>query len=549
MHIGEAVIDSLAANGIDTVFGIPGVQTLPLNKSIEGRNDIRFVMIRHETAAPHAAWGYAESSGEPAATFVIPGPGDMNAMNGLKNALNDCTPLVHIAVETDPDIRGGDSIHEVDPDTYDNVVKMNTLIETPESTVAELERAIAIAETPPKGPVRVGIPKSFLTMNVELTDVGGYGQEPLFDPSESAIKRAVDCLEDAEPTIIAGGGVRSSEAGEELRAVAERLDAPVTVTYKGKGVFPEDHELFASGFCHSSSTELKELVADSDVVLAVGTDIDAHTTGDWAMDLPDLIHVTLDAHDIGRGYPAKVGIAADAADTLSALNERLSGRDAGVKNGASRAASVREGESQKMDELVEVSDPPLTSPSALAAIRDALDREDIVTVDPGGFGIWAVLGFETYEPRTYVRPGSWASMGTGLPSAIGAQLANPDDHVVTLTGDGGLFMCVHELHTAVDEDIPVTTIVFNNDDYAIISEAAERSYQLPEGSYRWDRSPASFVDLAGSVGMKGTRVETPAEIKKALSEAATSDEPMLIEIPIDPREPQAGPWMSDDPVH
>jgi acetolactate synthase-1/2/3 large subunit len=110
-------------------------------------------------------------------------------------------------------------------------------------------------------------------------------------------------------------------------------------------------------------------------------------------------------------------------------------------------------------------------------------------------------------------------------------------------------MCVHELHTAVDEDIPVTTIVFNNNDYAIISEAAERSYQLPEGSYRWDHSPVSFIDLAGSVGMDGIRAETPTEIEKALSEAATLDEPTLIEIPIDPREPQVGPWMSDDPVH
>ncbi len=159
MRVSRAVIDCLVDNGIDTVFGIPGKQSLPLNEGIDDNDNLDFVVARHETAVTHQAWGYAETSGRMAGTVVIPGPGDMNAMNGLKNALNDCTPLLHIAIETEPELRGGDAIHETPPDTYDNAVKENIVVKNPESTLVDLQRAITIARTPPKGPVRLGTPE------------------------------------------------------------------------------------------------------------------------------------------------------------------------------------------------------------------------------------------------------------------------------------------------------------------------------------------------------------------------------------------------------
>ena len=223
MDVSQAVIERLTVGGIDTVFGIPGKQTLPLNEAIGRRDDIRFVVARHETAVTHQAWGYAETSGRPAATAVVPGPGDMNAMNGLKNALNDCTPLVHLAVETEPEIRGGDGIHETPPDTYDNVVKANLLVERPERTTAVLEEALAIAETPPKGPGRVGIPKNFLSMDVPLASAGEYSRESVSGVPEGEIDAAADLLADAEdPVIVAGGGVRAAEASDALRRVVDR---------------------------------------------------------------------------------------------------------------------------------------------------------------------------------------------------------------------------------------------------------------------------------------------------------------------------------------
>ncbi|HET7323565.1 MAG TPA: thiamine pyrophosphate-binding protein, partial [Halococcus sp.] len=235
MHVSTAVVETLGDNGIDTVFGIPGKQSLPLNDEIDRTDEIRYVVARHETAVSHQAWGFAETSGRPAATIVIPGPGDMNAMNGLRNAQNDCTPLLHIAIETEPELRGGDAIHETPPDTYDNVVKENILVETPEATAVEVERAIACATTPPKGPVRIGIPKNFLKQDVSLATAGEF-DHTLTQPDEGITDAASVLTEATKPIIIAGGGIRTAQASAELQSVVERLQAPVVTTYKGKGV-------------------------------------------------------------------------------------------------------------------------------------------------------------------------------------------------------------------------------------------------------------------------------------------------------------------------
>lgn len=546
MHVNEAIIDRLVANGVDTVFGIPGKQTLPLNQSIGERDEIRFVVARHETAVSHQAWGYAESSGRIAATCVVPGPGDMNAMNGLKNALNDCTPLVHFAVETEPEIRGGDGIHETPPDTYDNVVKENILVKNPEAAAAEVERAIAIAETHPKGPVRVGIPKNFLRMDVDLAEPGDYPREHV-SVDEASIDAAVDALADADrPVVIAGGGVRASGAADALVSFAERLDAPVVTTYKGKGVIPETHDLSAGVLCGGTSDELLALVGDSDAALGVGTDFDAVTTHNWTVPVPEtLVHVTMNPDDLGTGYEPAVGILGDAGDVLTALSDRLSERERdGDDAGSDRAQAVRDADAERMAPLFD-RDGPLTSVEALEAVRRGTPDDTIVTADAGGSRLWTLVSFPAMGPDKYVNPGSWATMGSGLPSAIGAACANPGESVLTVAGDGGLMMCIHELHTAAIEGLPVTTVVFNNADYAIISEEAARSYPLPEGAYDWTNAPLSFLEIATGMGVAVERAETPDEIEQAVAEALASDEPRLIEVPTDPREPQAGVWMRD----
>jgi acetolactate synthase-1/2/3 large subunit len=545
MRVSEAAVDSLAGSGIDVAFGIPGKQTLPLNGAIADRDDMAFVVARHETAVSHAAWGYAETTGRPAATVTVPGPGDMNAMNGLKNALNDCTPLVHVAVETDPQVRGGEGIHETPPDTYDNVVKANVLVETPESTVAELERAVAVAETPPKGPVRVGIPKGFLRMDVPLAAAGPYERPSPGPVPEAAIERAGEVLAGAEvPVIVAGGGVRSADASGPLRRVAELLGAPLVTTYKGKGVVADDHPLVAGTLAGSASPELLDLVAGADAALGVGTDFDAVSTRAWSVEVPDdLVHVTLHPDDIGTGYDPAVGIVGDAAATLDSLGADLEGRDVASSDGRTRVQHVRERLTERLDPL-RTETAPFTSVAVLERLRAVLPRETIVTADAGGFRVWGLNVFEASGPRSYVNPGSWATMGTALPSAIGAQVGNPDTPVVALVGDGGLLMALHELHTAVAESVPVTVVVFNNDDYAIISEEAERSYGFEPPAYGWNGDSIDFPSVAEGMGMAAEQVRTLDRLDEVVGEAVRSSEPTLVEVPTDPDEPQASEWLS-----
>jgi len=545
MRVSEAVVEGLVDNGIDVVFGIPGKQTLPLNDAIEGREDVRFVVARHETAVSHQAWGYAETTGRPAATVTVPGPGDMNAMNGLKNTLNDCTPLVHVAVETDPHIRGGDGIHETPPDTYDNVLKENVLVESPTSTLAELERALAIAETPPKGPVRVGVPKGFLRMDIPLAAAGTYDRHSVGEAPDDAIERAAGVLAGADsPVVIAGGGVRNAGATPQLREVAERLGAPVVTTYKGKGVVPDDHPLVAGTLSGSASPELLDLLAGADAALGVGTDFDAVATRGWSVEVPaDLVHIALHPDDLGTGYDPAVGIVADAAAVLEGLATRLDAREVAPSDGREQVREVRERLAERLEPL-RTGSAPFTSVTVLERLRETLPRETIVTADAGGFRVWGLNVFAAYGPRSYVNPGSWATMGTGLPSAIGAQVANPETPVVALTGDGGLLMCVHELHTAVTESVPLTVVVFSNDDYTIISEEAERSYGFEPPAYGWSGDTVDFRTVAAGMGMAAEQVTTLAGMQATVREAVSSDEPTLVEVPTDPEEPQASEWFA-----
>ena len=552
--VGEAVVDCLLDHGIDVAFGIPGKQTLPLNRAVADR-DARFVVARHETAVTHQAWGYAETSppGTMAATVVVPGPGDMNAMNGLKNALNDNVPVLHLAVETEREVRGGDGIHETPPETYDTVVKENVLVESPAGAVAAVADAIRVAREAPQGPVRVGIPKDVLASRTPQATPPDREPAAPPTPTAAAVDAAADRLREADaPVVLAGGGVRRAGAPDRLREVAERLDAPVVTTYKGKGVLSERHPLSAGVLCGGASTELRELLADADAGLVVGSDLDAVATAKWSVSMPEtLVHVTLDGDDVGFGYEADLGVVADADRFLEALSGRLEGHRAGVAEdgaGAARAASVREADRERFAAVTADRDPdaPARSVEVLDEIRAALPAETVVTADAGGFRLWTLVSFPASGPSTYVNPGSWATMGTGLPSAIGAKLATPDRDVVALTGDGGLMMCVHELHTLAAENIDVTVVALNNDDYAIISEEAARTYDLPDQAYGWAETGLDLVSVAAGMGVRAERVDDLDGVGDAVAAAREHDGPALVEVVTDPAEPQASEWMTRD---
>ncbi|WP_254546896.1 thiamine pyrophosphate-binding protein [Halomarina pelagica] len=535
---GDYVYEALVDAGVDLLVGIPGTQTLPLDRTVVERDEMTYVMARHETAVPHVAWGYYESGGGVAATLTVPGPGDTNAMHGLKNALEDCVPVLHVSADVNPEDRGRGPIHEIEADTFDNAVKENVTVETALELPAELARGVATALEPPYGPVRLGVPSRILDESFRAPAAEVSPERTRWD-TDPDVDAAVRALADAErPVVYVGGGARRSPGGPEaVRALAADLDAPVIASYKGKGVFPEDDPRFL-GVTGSHAPEGARRVLDrADVVIALGTDFDGVTTAGWSLPMGDrLIHVTLDSAAVDASYEADVVVLADVADAVATIRADLDG--ANGWNGGDVASAVREEyrESLAARGLFE-DEAPLNTPGVLDGVRESIPRDAVVTVDVGGFRLWAMQAFPAYEPDAFVAAGSWAGMGVGLPAAVGARFANPDRPVVCLTGDGGLMMCVHELHTAAEYDLDVTVVVSNNADYGVISKSPKIERYTEGHRFTW-KSP-DFAAVAEGFGCRGTRVESLDGLRAALADAVGRDGPDLIDVPIETDEPSA----------
>lgn len=535
---GDYVYEALLDAGVDLLVGIPGTQTLPLDRTVVERDEMDYVMARHETAIPHVAWGYYESGGGVAATLTVPGPGDTNAMHGLKNAYDDCVPVLHVSADVNPEDRGKSPIHEIEADTFDNVVKENVTVESGLELPAEMARGIEAAFEPPTGPVRFGVPSRILDESFHAPPAEVSPERTTWD-ADADIDAATALLADAErPVVYVGGGARRSPGGvEAIRGLVEDLDAPVAVSYKGKGVFPEDDPRFLGVTGSHLPPGAKRVLDRADVVLALGTNFDGITTANWSLPMGDrLIHVTLDPESVDVAYEADVAVLADVAGAVESIRDGLEG--AGGWDGGTLASAVREEYREALDAQGLFDDgPPLNTPGVLDAVRTSTPRDAVVATDVGGFRLWSKQVFEAYDPKTYITAGSWGGMGVGLPAAVGAAFANPEKPVVCLTGDGGLMMCVHELHTAAEYDLDVTVVVSNNADYGIISKSPKIDEYTEGHQFTWN-SP-EFVTVAEGFGCRGTRVESLDDLRDVVTDAVGRDGPDLIDVPVETDEPSA----------
>jgi acetolactate synthase-1/2/3 large subunit len=533
---GEYVYDALRDAGVDLLVGLPGTQTLPLDRVVAEREGMRYVMARHETAVPHYAWGYYEAGGGPAATLTVPGPGDTNAMHGLKNAAEDCVPLFHVSADADPADRGKNPIHEIDPGTYESVVKRNVSVESAPELDGAVRAGIESALSPPTGPVRLGVPSGVLAASVDGPRAEADPETVAYD-ADPALERAAAALGDADrPVVYVGGGARRSPAGPEAaRDLVEELNAPFVTSYKGKGVVPEDDPRWLGTTAKHLNAGAEAVLEAADVVLALGCDLDLVTTADGSLPLGDtLVHVNVDPGEFDAAYEADVRVVADAGAVGRDLCDRLAG--AGGWDGDRIGEAVRE---EYRDRLAAQGlldrGAPANTPAVLDALREALPRRTAVATDIGGFRLWALQRFEAYGRRRYVTAGSWAGMGVGLPAALGAKLARPEDPVVCLHGDGGLFMCLQELHTAAEEGLGVPVVVFENADYGTISKSPE--IRDHGGGRRFAWGSPDFPAVAEGLGCEGVAVETPAAAADETVEALERDVPTLVNVTIDREEP------------
>ena len=527
----ESLVQSLVAHGVDTVFGLPGVQIMPIFDALHGHPEVRVVNVRHEQAAAYMADGYARASGRPGVALVVPGPGALNAAGALGTAYSASSPVLLISgqVSTGDLGRRRGVLHEVDDqlDVFGPLTKWRHRVMEADGIPGAVRRAFHELCTGRPRPVELELPPDVLTAPAPA----GEGSSPFTPPAPSreAVADAVQLLSSARRVLIwAGGGAARSRAGAELAAVAELLGAPVVTTPEGKGAIPEDHPL-SMGACYSNFGPARWLAPQADVVLAVGTRFTLPMTGPWRLRPPQaLVQIDVDPEEVGQSYPAQVGLVGDARLTLAALRECLGGVQRASSWTSEEFQAARLQAEQEVHELTSYQLP------IVKALREEMDRDAVLVSGVTNVAYWANLAFPVYEPDTYLTSSYFATLGFAFPTALGAKAARPERQVVALTGDGGFLYDVGELATAVQHGINVVVVVFN--DNAFGASLHDQQTQYEGRVIGTQLHNPDFVKLAESFGAVGMRAQ-PEEFGPALRQALDAQRPVLLEVPIPTRVP------------
>jgi thiamine pyrophosphate-dependent acetolactate synthase large subunit-like protein len=542
----QAMVATLRAFGVDTIFGIPGVHTLPLYDAFRGEPGLRHVLARHEQGAGFMADGYARISGRPGVVSTITGPGALNAATPLADAYADSIPLLVISTSL-PRASKGQFRGELHG-TKDQFGAMESLVgwaravERVEEIPSALRDVFRVMRSGRPRGAYLEVPLDVLEDEAEVDIPGAEPDEPV-RPSQAAILAAARLLSQAHrPLIVAGAGVTFAGANAQLARLAELLQAPVLLGGKSHDVLPGDHPLVIAA--RGAPRELLPLVESSDVALVVGSKLGAQRTGvsvleggkfktlrtrDGGLPLPtQLIHIDIDPAEIGYNYPASVGIAADARLALEALLEALGDSVHPATSRLDEVARLKEALRARARRAYG------EALSLLDGLREALPRDGITVADMTMPGYASAQYLPVYEPRTFIHPSELCSIGCGLPLALGAQIAAPGRVVVALCGDGGFLLNAGELATAVQEKLPVVVVIFNDETYTAVKSDQQRRFG---GRYiATDLRAPDYVALARAFHARGVRAEDPAALRDAVSAAITADGPTVIEVPLPARQ-------------
>ena len=523
MTAAEAIVACMKKEGVSKVFCVPGESYLPVLDALYGEASIDVVSNRHEGGAAFMAEGYAKASLKPGIVLATRAVGGANLSIGVHTAYQDSTPMIVFLGQVHRKFRGREGFQEVELDRYfQHIAKWTVEVTDPGRMPEMVQRAFRIAQSGRPGPVVVSLPEDVLPMEAEM-HFGPAFQKPRPVPAKTEIEQVASILNTArKPLIIAGGGVKSSEAEDGLLQFAEKYDLPVIAAFRRHDVFPNDHGLYAGHLGLGTSKEVLKTVSESDVVLALGTRLSEVTTQDYSIMTPDkkLIHIDIAFETIGKVYPPEVGIVADLKGALQSLSTM-------DITPVWKAWAEESRQRYEITSDLTVSTTDGINKQVIAIMDKKLPNDALITNDAGNFAGWLHSFYPFREKHTYVGPTSGA-MGYGMPAALGAKLAFPNKTVVSLSGDGGFMMTFQELETAVRNNIPVICLVFNNKMYGTIRMHQEMHY--PKKVMATDLGNVSFKDLARSVGADGYVVNTVEGFESAFDQALTNKRVAVIEI-------------------
>ena len=527
---GEAIVSGLVAHGVDTVFGLPGAQVYGLFDAFH-QAQLKVVGARHEQACGYMAFGYARASGRPGVFSVVPGPGVLNAGAALLTAFGCNEPVLCLTgqVPTGYLGRGRGHLHEM-PDqlaTLRSFVKWAERIEYPDSAPTLVSRAFQEMLSGRRGPAALEMPWDVFTQKAETSAAKPLGPFTPPQPDPDRIAKAAALIAGAKaPMIFVGAG--AIEARDEILELAEMIDAPVVAFRSGRGILSNAHEL---GLTMAAAYKLWPT---TDLMIGIGTRMELPTTFRWPFKPDGLKSIRIDIDPVEmRRLIVDAGIVADAKAGTAALAAAVS--KAGYRKTAGRRAIIREASAASLQEIQRVQ-PQM---AYLNVLRAVLPHDAIVTDELSQVGFASWYGFPVYEPRTFITSGYQGTLGAGFPTALGAKVAHPDRPVVAITGDGGFMFAVQELATAVQYNIGVVTLVFNNNAYGNVRR--DQRERFDGRVVASDLVNPDFVRLAESFGVAASKVTSPDQFKSALETALAHGGPYLIDIEI-PRDSEVSPW-------
>jgi acetolactate synthase I/II/III large subunit len=535
MRAVDAIMECLKAEGVEHVFGLPGGANLPTYDALYDAG-LRHIQCRHEQGAGHAAEGYAKASGRVGVALATSGPGATNLVTAIADAVMDSVPTVFITGQVRTDLLGTDGFQEADVTGITMpVVKHSIMIRDPQDIPVAIHEAFHIASTGRPGPVLVDIPQDLSRADIDyepVTSLNMPGYQPTSDGNAKQIRLAAKALANARrPVIYAGGGVVNANASKELVELCTSDKFPVTCTLMGLGGFPAPHEQWLGMLGMHGTRAANYAMDEADLIVAIGARFDDRITGKLSEFAPraKFIHIDVDPAEISKNVACHIPIVGDAKKVLPKLT---------VEYRALKAERSRldgwweriDGWREKYPLSYEDSEDSEIKPQRMIeAIYEATKGNAIVTSDVGQHQMWTAQYFHFNGPRRWINSGGLGTMGFGLPAAMGAKVACPDEQVICIAGDGSLPMNIQELATCVTEDIPIKVLLMNNGYLGMVRQWQELFWDGRYSSVDMGNSP-DWVKLAEAFGATGLRTADKNELSDVINTALETEGPVICDV-------------------
>ena len=538
----QAIIASLEAEGVDTVFGYPGGQAIKIYDALYDSKKLHHVLARHEQGATHMADGYARATGKVGVVLVTSGPGATNTVTGIATAYMDSIPMVVITGQVTRGVIGTDSFQESDiVGITMPIVKHSFLLQSTDDLTETFREAFYIASTGRPGPVLIDIPSDLQGAEMvfhypDSVNIPSY--RPTYKGNAKQIKQATALIETSKrPLLYAGGGIVSSHACQELKALAEAMQIPVVATLLGKGCFPSSHPLSLGPVGMHGSKYANMAMTECDLIIAAGARFSDRVTGKLDEFAPNakVIHIDIDPAEIGKIREANVPIVGDAQGILGGIVAQLEKSGAEPVD-AEWVETVNEWRERWPYYDDQFNDYPnqIVPEVALDELSKQLDPDNsIVTTEVGQHQMWAHQHIGREHARSFLSSGGLGTMGFGFPAAIGAKFGCPDKQVVCVAGDGSFQMNSQEMATAAINNAAVKVFLLDNRALGMVHQWQKLFYHERYSSTILDPVP-DFVKLADAYGWEGERIEKPEEVAPAIARMLASDKPYLLDVAISP---------------